>query len=129
MSRKKPKFVYEGGAIALPKNMIRSPAFRSLSPAARALVIELQMLYAPGRIINYGCRQAGEALGMSGATGSRALNELIEGGFIELVGESNFYGRLARSFYLTWLPRANGREPLNLWQQKSTVSPVKRKAG
>lgn len=85
--------------------MLKSPAYRSLSIAARAVLVELMMRYNGsnnGRIA-LGVRDAGEACGISKNTAARALQELKEKGFIIIVTPSNFdrKNQLATEYALT----------------------------
>ena len=99
--------------------MLCSPAHRRLSLAARALLVELQLRWAPDRTeIWLSSEKAGDALGMSKATGARALKELIETGFIVITGESQFSSNgngKTRAYSLTW-ESMGGREPTGEWQ-------------
>jgi hypothetical protein len=104
------------GVIALPRAMIRSPAYRALSLPARALIVELQHRWAPDRgAINYSVRDAASALGIGKTQGAAALAELKAAGFIRLASESNFIGRKARGWLLTWNV-INGHEPADDWR-------------
>ncbi len=120
MSRPKRKdYRHAGGVIRLPRAMLGSPAYRSLSPAARALLVELQLLWAPDRTsIHFSSRRAGEALGISKASAARAFRELVETEFVVVTDEAQFSSNgtgKARCYRLTW-ESMGGREPTAEWQ-------------
>lgn len=119
-----------GGVIALPREMVRSPAYHSLSLAARCLIVVLQDVWEPSTpVVHYSVRRAAEALGVSQATACRAFSELLRAGFIVLVQESDWLNGQAREYRLSW-NSVNGREPTDDWRDASAkkirVSPEKR---
>jgi hypothetical protein len=72
--------------------MLRTPAWQSLLPPARCALIELLNLYNGsnnGRIA-MSARGLAERLHISRATAARALNDLSERGFIEVVRRGGF---------------------------------------
>jgi len=85
--------------------LLDSPAWVALSPNARCIYVEIKRFYdgKNNGFISFSARQAGAALGASQQTGSRAVNELIEQGFIEIAEESDFNRKvkIARSYLLT----------------------------
>jgi DNA-binding transcriptional MocR family regulator len=104
------------GVIALPRVMIRSPAYRALSLAARCLIVELQNRWAPNRAaIDFSTRDAAEALGASQATAVRAFHELAQREFIVLAVPADHGARKARGWRLTWNQSPDGREPTDEW--------------
>ncbi len=108
-------FKRKGGVIALPRDLLRSDAYRALQLPARCLLIELQDVWSFDRpIIHYSARRAAEALNVSPKTAARAFTELTEAGFIVMAGESDWLNGKAREYKLTWLP-TNGREPTDEW--------------
>jgi hypothetical protein len=99
--------------------MLRSEAYRALSVTARALIIEMQMVWTPDIAdVHYSAERAGKALGVSKATAARAFNELVDAGFLVITGES-YYSRgdngRSRQYSLTW-ESMNGREPTSEYQ-------------
>ena len=71
---------------------MRSVAWRSLKPLARAAYLEICFGYDGennGRI-QMGARTLGERLGIDKATASRAIKELVEKGFLETAKKSAF---------------------------------------
>jgi len=72
--------------------VMRSPAFRALSPNDKAAYLELKWRYDGlnnGRI-GLGCRELAEALQSSKDTARRALDSLMEKGFITKAKASGF---------------------------------------
>jgi hypothetical protein len=125
-------FHWPDGILKVPRAMLRSPGYRSLSLAARCLLLELQDRWNPNisNAVSFSVRQAAEALGVSVATAGRAFQEAEDQGFIVKASESDFIGRRAREWRLTWLS-VNGHEPRTSWplapEKKITVSPEIRK--
>ena len=78
--------------VMLEHYVLNSPAWRSLSLAARAAFIEIAQRYAPGRNgrLAMSARMLAEALPISRATAGRALKELAARGFIEVVRLGGF---------------------------------------
>lgn len=120
----KPKyFKRREGVVAIPRTMLRSPASRGLSLAARCLIIELQNRWAPSRgAVNFSTREAGDALGVSQATAVRAFDELASAGFIELATPADHGGRRARGWRTTWNPAPDGREPTDDWALEKNLA-------
>lgn len=86
--------------------MLNSAAFRDLSPGAKVAYIALKAKYN-GRnngFLAFGARGAGDELGMSRATGNRALQELEAHGFIGRQIEATFHSkRMSIEWVLTEL--------------------------
>ena len=84
--------------------LLRSPAWRSLTPNARAIYLELAARYAgPGSTngrISYSVREAAYALGISKATASRALLQLRDRGFIKQMEKGAFNRKIRHA--TTW---------------------------
>ena len=72
--------------------LLNSPAWRSLSLAARAVFIEMARSYVPGRNgrLAMSARMLAEGLPISRATAARALQDLAARGFIEAVRPGGF---------------------------------------
>lgn len=86
--------------------MIKCDAWKDLSPGARALYLELKSLYngKNNGSLGLGVRWAGEALGMSRASGDRFIDELEIHGFIRKTRNSSFHQKkLATEWALTEL--------------------------
>lgn len=111
-------FKRRGGVLAIPREMIRSPAYRRLSLPARCLIVELQDVWRPDvTSIHYSVRRVAARLGVSKDTASRAFAELETLGFVRLAEESNWYSGKARNWALTWMPNS-GREPWDDWKAR-----------
>jgi DNA-binding transcriptional regulator YhcF (GntR family) len=78
--------------VGLPKFMLSSPAWRSLSHAARAAFIEAAAFYRGNNngYLALAVRTIAERIGSSKDTASRALTELDDKGFIELTRMGTF---------------------------------------
>ncbi|GGK28235.1 helix-turn-helix domain-containing protein [Salinarimonas ramus] len=79
--------------VALPLYMLRSAAWRSLSPVARCAFIEVASLYNGGNNgrLALSARDAAERIGCSKDTAARALAALTERGFIEQTRPGSFH--------------------------------------
>lgn len=99
--QKSPPFVM------LPHWVLRSPAWRSLSPNARAIYLELKARFngANNGMIGLGCREAAEATNMHKNSANRAIQELEDTGFIQAAVKGAFRqnGRKATDWLLTEL--------------------------
>jgi len=93
--------------------VFRSPAYASLSNAAKALLMPIWTAHTGfnnGEIV-FSARMA-EDFGMSRPSGARALDELVKKGFLKVTREASFdQKRLARTFALTMLPLVGKRGP------------------
>lgn len=78
--------------VPLERYMLRSPAWKSLSPPARCAFIELGNLYdgSNNGKVALSARTLASLLSVSRATATRALAELSSRGFIEAVREGGF---------------------------------------
>jgi hypothetical protein len=77
--RRLRKFPSNNRFILLPHVMLKSPAWKSLSPNARALLLEVWARHNDNGEISYAVREA-DAIGMHHSTASRAFDELVEKG-------------------------------------------------
>lgn len=116
--------------IRLDHALLESPAFRSLSPIARALLVELAMLCKGAS--NNGAlwlseRDAADRLGLADRKAvRRAFGELGDMGFVAMTGDGTFAvkageGR-ARTWRLTWEAVAGRMGPSNDWRDR--LAPV-----
>ena len=116
-SSKSVKFTRRGGHIVKYREIMKSPAYRDLSANARCVMDELQSLWRPSEpVIHLSVERAGELINRSPATGSRALKELWEHGFIRMKTESDWFNGMAREWLSTWMPNLQ-REPTDDWKQ------------
>lgn len=100
--------------VKLDYGLLRSAAYRRLSPRARALLVEVALLYDGsnnGRL-GLGVRAAATALGSAPGTAGGALRELEQAGFIcatrkWLFDQKSPEARTQTEWRATWLPTAN----------------------
>lgn len=98
--------------VRLGFRLLTSNAYRSLSPNARSLLVELTMLYNGDNngSLYLGVRDAAHRLGLSDLTAaSRAFDDLMELGFLQMTQDAHFSIKAgetsrARCWRLTWLP-------------------------
>jgi hypothetical protein len=96
--------------VRLDYRMLNSNAYRSLSPNARSLLVELAMLYngENNGSLYLSVRDAAHRMGLADTTAaSRAFDELLALGFVELAQMSHFSVKAsetsrARCWRLTW---------------------------
>lgn len=86
-------------------DMVKSPAYRRLSPTARAIWIEILCRYngQNNGDIPLSCREVGQLVGVSKNTASKAFQELLDKGFVRIGQDSSFTlkTRLSRRWALT----------------------------
>jgi hypothetical protein len=114
--------------VRLPHWMLNSPAWRSLSPIARCVLIELLSIYngSNNGFIAMSARTAAERVGCVKDTAARAFRELQDKGFIEVSIVGAFHRKtphateyrlalypchrtnmLAANTFMKWRPPAN----------------------
>lgn len=106
--------------VGLRYNLLESNAFRALSPNARALLIEIVMLYngQNNGSLFLSVRDGAARMGVVDVTAARrAFDDLIELGFIEMTQDALFtikagVNSRARCWRLTW-QAGPGRKPPN----------------
>lgn len=100
-----------GDFVQLPRQMLRSPSFLSLSQRSRsALFVLLERFsgFNNGRI-GLSIDDLGAALGnQNHRANSRALAELIERGFVECMADANHVKSKAREYRLTFIESGHG---------------------
>lgn len=113
--------------IQLTYRLLECPAYRSLSPNARALLVELAMLYngSNNGSLYLSVRDAAARLGLGSLKSAQdALDELQALGFIEMVQDAHFKVKAAehsraRTWRLTWLAGPGKRMPeLELYERQ-----------
>ncbi len=126
--------------VSLPYWMLQSPAWRSLSPVARSVFIELAAIYNGsnnGRLA-LSARDAAERVRCSKNTAARAFAELAQKGFIDLCSHGHFDRKTphAAEYRLTLYPcdRTGERASKRFmnWhpdQPKSVAGPTRGTAG
>lgn len=111
--------------IGLFRHMTRSPAWRRLSPNAKALLLQVWERHngANNGQISYSVREAEEEIGMKKNTAARALQECVDKGFLKVRRQSSFNlktkeareweitaercdGRVASKDFMRWSPDA-----------------------
>jgi hypothetical protein len=77
------------------------PAWRALSLASRALLVEIMLEYRPGQngCLEWSCRKAARAIGVSKDSAARALTQLELLGWLKVERISNFGRRNAPAHY------------------------------
>lgn len=114
-------FDKRGGVIAVNRRMLNSPAYLSLTPQQKVLLILLQEQWRNDRPVAYGVREAAAKIPCNANTASKAFKALQSRGFIECVEQSQFNSRTgskAREWRLTWLPFMD-KKPTNEWEEWS----------
>jgi hypothetical protein len=115
MHRRKPKT--RGGFVQIPKYMVTSPAWRSLSGLAVIAFVELSRRYSGNNngTLHLSARELAELHHCSKTTAARAMHELVEKGFIEIVKASGFSikdkARQAAEYRITLFPCDVARQP------------------
>jgi hypothetical protein len=126
--------------VGLPHFMLGSSAWRSLSPVARSVFVELAFIYNGGNNgrIALSARVAGDRVCCSKNTAGRALAELIQKGFVEVCSRGKFDRKTphATEYRLTLYPcnRTNERASKRFmsWSPdgpKSVAGPTRGTAG
>lgn len=92
-----------GGFIALPYNLLDSPAWRSLSASAKVTFLMLKRRFYGGNNgeISLSCREVAYEAHVSKSTASRLFRELQEHGLIKQAKRGYFTGRQATTWTLT----------------------------
>ena len=116
--RSRPLFDSRGGVVVLSLNLIKSQAYRSLSPQAKVLMTLLQVHWKNDTLVDFGIREAVEKIPCSDKTAAKAFNQLQDRGFIACMEHSFFSSRTqskSRSWRLEWMP-FNDKPPRNTWE-------------
>jgi Bacterial regulatory proteins, gntR family len=106
-----------GGFVQLPKYMITSPAWRSLSGLAVIAFVELSRRFCGNNngALHLSARELAELHGCSKTSASEAIRELVEKGFVEILRSSGFNvkdkKRQASEYRLTLFPCDVKRQP------------------
>lgn len=97
-------------------HILDSEAYRSLTPKARCLLLELQYIEFPNRngCVGLSEKRAAAFLNVAENTASKAFEELIDRGFIERSYEGDYSIGKASEWRITYL-KCNSREPTNEW--------------
>jgi hypothetical protein len=93
--------------VGLPHYMLKAPAWRSMTPNAKALLIDVWQRYngTNNGEIGYSVREAAD-IGLHKNTAKAAFDHLIERGFLEVTRQAAFTTktRESRTFRITALP-------------------------
>lgn len=121
MAKKKNTLLFDraGGAVTIQRRLLASPAYLTLTPYAKALILLMQRHWTASGPIGFGVRQAEQEIPCSRTVAMRTFRELQAKGFIVLVDESLFCSRAqskTRTWRLTWLPCWRNRAPTNDWE-------------
>lgn len=113
----------EGQYVPLPYSLLRHPAWRSLSPAAIKVWLELRSRFNGNNNgkLTLSVDQGAKLLGMSKTTVTRALKELETKGFIVKTRPGAWYGRRATEWRVTD-QRYDGYPPTRDWQKLVPVN-------
>lgn len=129
--RRAQKVDHGGDFVQLPRVILRSPAFLSLSQRARScllVILERFNGFNNGRI-GLSINNLGAALGnQNHGANSRALVELMDRGFLECMAGASHVKSKAREYRLTFIEAgANGCEKATnewkLWQPPKKIGP------
>ena len=106
--------------VMLRHDMMDSPAWLSLGPAARCVWTEVSRRYNSfnNGEIALSCREAAERIGVTKDTAAKAFNELIEKGFLRVGEDSSFTVKYKKSRRWILTHHMVGRvPPTNEWQR------------
>lgn len=114
------------GFAGIPKCVIASPAYRSLSLHARAVLVELvaRMNGYNNGAIAVSQRELVEALGCTSRKIVSAVTELLEHGMLDVLAEGQWKARLARQYRLTFISTktAHATEEYRQWTPRPKQS-------
>jgi hypothetical protein len=119
----------------LDHRLIESPAYRALSPNARALLVEFTRMdnASNNGALWLSVRDAAVHMGVANTkTASAALSELQDMGFIAMTKDAHFRVKAAetsraRCWRLTWLPIPKRQGPTNDYQERQPTTKPARK--
>jgi hypothetical protein len=122
---KKPNqraFKHPGGVACLPRLVLQSEEYRTLTHKARALLIEFQNIWTERRngYLSISHRNAMRLLNCTSDTVTKAFEELERKRFLIRWDESSYQNRKAREYKISFQP-FNGREPLHEWRTKTEL--------
>jgi hypothetical protein len=119
----------------LDHRVIESPAYRALSPNARALLVEFTRMdnASNNGALWLSVRDSAAHMGVANTkTASAALSELQDMGFIAMTKDAHFRVKTAdtsraRCWRLTWLPIPKRQGPTNDYQERQPITKLARK--
>lgn len=125
MSYQKTKGRSKATFVMLRHDIMKSPAWRSLSPNARTVWTEIALRYNGHNNgeIPLSCREASDLCNISKNTAARAFDELKDLGFIKVGGWAGFQNkyRMATCWFLTHEVQ-DGKSPSNEWRNYRPLS-------
>ena len=129
-NKKNAQYKRNGGFVRRYHDMLGSPAYRDLRPAARCLLEEFQRIYRPSRngFLSISTRDAAKLLKVSEPTAQKAFYDLASHGFIKLEEGHYWQQGKAREWRLTFEP-FEGSEPTDdwrFWKPNSKKTPTKK---
>ncbi len=125
LKRKSP--MRKGFHVRIYEEILSSPSYRALRPTPRALLIEFQRIYRPGRNgqLSISVKNAMQLLNVSKQTAEDAFHVLEEHGFIELTQGHLWQNGQAREWKLTIEQDRIGQEPTDDWKLWEPGKPVR----
>ena len=110
--------------VMLRFDIMKSEAWRSLSPVARCVWTEIMLRFNGNNNgqIPLSCREAATLCNTSNNTAARAFNDLIDRGFIKIAGHSDFRlkTKTARRWTVTHEGLGNEKTGTNEWRKFKT---------
>lgn len=126
MSRKLDRRAKRSGSyVRLYEEVLGSPAYRDLTPAARSLLLEFLRIFRPARngALSISIVNCARLIRVNKDTAGRAFRELAEHGFIVMTQGEWWQERKAREWRLTF-EESGGQEPTDDWKRWSPGSPL-----
>jgi len=117
--RKSLPFDKRGSRVVIRTDLLKSPAYLSLTPQAKVLMTLMQIHWRNDVLVDYGTREAATKIPCDRKTAMKAFDQLQDRGFITLMEHALFNSRTqsrARSWKLNWLP-FNDQKPTNEWEK------------
>lgn len=113
-----------GGFVMLRHDIMKSPAWRSLSPAARCVWTEIVLRYNGDNNgeLPLSCREAAALCNIGKGTAKRAFDELQDRGFIKIGRIAGFKNK--KRYATRWIithERMDGKKPTNEWRDYEPV--------
>lgn len=102
--------------IAQNIDMIRSPAYESLSGNAVKLMTLMQTQWRQHEPIAYSVSEAQKKIGCCRGNAHKAFKELESRGFIKLILDAHFHKQLARRWRITFRDY-NDQKPTDDWRK------------
>lgn len=117
-SKRRLPFDQRGGVVALPRHLLSSPQYLSLSAQAKTLMLLMHIHWRNDRPVAYGVKEAAAKIPCDRRTAMKAFKDLERLGFITCIDEFWFCSRIeskSRTWRLEWLPYMDN-PPKNTWE-------------